>query len=388
MNFSRLHIVAVFLFLASFSIAADNPAKPEAVQNPPILPQQFAGWQMQGKAQTSQSATAADPTNAPVLKEYGFTDASLSTYTRDDGRTLNIRAARFTDASGAFGAYTFYLQPQMKKEQIGDQGASSGQRVLFYRGHILIDAQFSRESPMSGAELRELAGVLPRPVGNAVNLPSFLAFMPRQAYVTNTEKYAMGPLALNAMPAPISNDLVDFSSSPEVSLGKYSTSSGEATLMLISYPTPQLAAERLRQLDVANQQPQSGISTVEHVGKFFDKRTGPIVAIASGPISESDAKTLLGMVNYEANVTWNENTSFQQKRDINILLNILILCAILCALAVAAGIAFGGIRILVKRMFPDKFFDRPGQIEFISLQLSEVMMDVESAERRKASGPR
>ncbi len=65
-------------------------------------------------------------------------------------------------------------------------------------------------------------------------------------------------------------------------------------------------------------------------GTFFDKRTGPIVAIATGGISDSDAKTLLGRVNYEASVTWNTPTSDTQVRDLYMLiLNIVILCAIL-----------------------------------------------------------
>jgi hypothetical protein len=345
---------------------------------------------MQGAAQTSQSATTVDAANAAVLKEYGFTDAALSTYTNDDGRTVKIRAARFADASGAFGAYTFYLQPQMRREEIGEQAVSSGQRVLFYRGPILIDAQFSQESPTSGGELRELAGALPRPAGNAGNLPDFLLYMPRQAYEANTQKYIMGPLALNAVGSPLPSDLVDFSFNPEVVLGKYSTSNGEATLMLISYPTPQVAAERLRRIEAAqhdSSQPaaQPGISSVQHVGKFFDKRTGPLVVIASGPLSESDAKTLLGKVNWNVKVTWNENATFQAKRDANIILNILILCAILCALALAAGVAFGGIRILVKKLFPDKFYDRPGQIEFISLHLSEEVIEGRSGEVRRVT---
>jgi len=111
---------------------------------------------MQGAAQTSSDAAAADPTNAETLKEYRFIDFASATYTQDDGRTLKIRAARFADASGAFGAYLFYLQPNMNKEAIGDQGVSLGDRVLFYRGHVLVDAKFSAQTPTSAAELREL----------------------------------------------------------------------------------------------------------------------------------------------------------------------------------------------------------------------------------------
>jgi hypothetical protein len=377
MSFSRSVIVVIAfacLLSSAFTQTAARPSHPSS-QESALLPQTFGGWDMQGSPQTSADPAAADPTNAAVLKEYRFTDLASSTYTRDDGRTLKIRGARFADASGAFGAYTFYLQPAMTKEQIGDQGASLGQRVLFYRGNVLIDAQFSKESAMSGAELRELAGALPRPNGSAANLPTFIEFMPRRGYVANTQKYVMGPAALTALAPPVSADLVDFNASSEVSLARYETSSGEATLMLISYPTPQLAAEHLRRIDAAHHltQPQGGVSSVESAGSFFDKRTGPILVIATGPVSDGDAKSLLGMVNYEASVTWNTPSDNPQARDLYMLiLNIVILCGIVGGLAIVAGVAFGGIRILMKRWYPDKVFDRPEQMEFISLRLTEA----------------
>jgi len=350
-------------------------------QAPPILPQQFAGWEMQGTVQTSADSATADPTNAAVLKEYGFSDFAFATYTRDDGRTLKLRAARFADASGAFGAYTFYLRPDMTKEDFGDQGVSIGDRALFYRGQVLIDAQFSKETAMSAAELRVLAGTLPRPGGSLGNLPSFIEFLPHRDYIRNTQKYVMGPIALATMEPPVSADLVDFGASSEVSIAHYSTPSGEATLMLISYPTPQLAADHLRRIDSAHQlaQPQAGVATIGGSGTFFDKRTGPIVAIAAGGISDSDAKSLLGKVNYEASVTWNTPSESAQVRDLYMLiLNIVVLCAILAGLAIIAGVAFGGIRILMKRFYPDKVFDRPEQMEFISLRLTETVVEVVS----------
>jgi hypothetical protein len=371
----RISRILAVLIVVGFTLVAAFAAKPEASPAPPILPQQFAGWQMQGSTQNSNDPAVADPTNAAALKEYRFSDVASGTYTRDDGRTLKIRAARFADASGAFGAYTFYLLPGMTKEQIGDQGASLEDRVLFYRGHIVIDAQFSKETAMSGAELRELAGTLPKPGGNNANLPAFIEFLPHRGYITNTQKYVMGPVALNTMASPIPSDLVDFGASAEVSFAHYGTSSGEATLMLISYPTPQLAADHLRRIDSAHQvaQQKAGESAVGGSGTFFDKRTGPIVAIATGGISDSDAKSLLGMVNYEASVTWNAASENGQARDLYMLiLNIVILCAILAGLAIVAGVAFGGIRILIKRMYPDRVFDRPEQMEFISLRLTET----------------
>lgn len=392
MRLSRSAEIMVFLLVALCAAFAATPAAQQAssTQAPAILPQQFAGWQRQGSVEISADPSSADPTNAAVLREYRFTDFAASTYLRDDGRTLKIRAARFADASGAFGAYTFYLQPEMTKEQIGDQGASLGQRVLFYRGHVLVDALFSKESPMSGAELRELAGALPRPTGSAGNLPSFIEFMPRRGYVANTQKYAMGPSALAVLAPPVSADLVDFAASSEVSLGRYNTPSGEATLIMISYPTPQLAADHRRRINSAHQvaQLQTGESEIACAGDFCDKRTGPIIAIVTGPMSNSDAKSLLGMVNYEASVTWNQATDQHEVRDLYLLvLNVVILCAILGGLAIVAGVAFGGFRILMKRWFPDKVFDRPEQMEFISLHLAETAAPGSSQSGSEATRP-
>lgn len=383
-------VVVAFTCLIGAAAAADKPAAPpHAEQAPALLPQQFGGWQMQGAARTSTDPVAADPANAAVLKEYGFSDVATSTYARDDGRTLKIRAARFADASGAFGAYTFYLQPAMRREEIGDQGASLGRRVLFYRGHVLVDAQFSEESAMSGAELRALAGELPRPGGSSGNLPSFIEFMPHRDYVANTQKYVMGPAALAAESAPVAAELVDFDTSSEVSLAQYNTPSGEATLMLISYPTPQLAAAHLRRIDAARglAQPQSGVASVESTGSFFDKRTGPIIAIVTGPVSSGDAKTLLGNVNWEASVTWHQPTDDPQVRDLTkLIINVVVLCGILGALALVAGVAFGGIRILAKRWYPDKVFDRPEQLEFISLRLTETVVEIGPEDRPDDAG--
>src|ERR1700730_17531011 len=278
----------------------------------PILPKEFGGWQMAGPSRTSNDPAVADPVNAAVLKEYGFTSFESATYTRDDGRKLTLKTARFDDASGAYGAYTYYKTPAMLIEKIGDGAASMNERVLFYRGNILVDAVFQKLSAMSAAELRELAAGLPLPPGNTRNLPGLPAYLPPQSYVKNTAKYVVGPVALQNLDAPVPASLVDFSSGAEVVLGNYNSSGGEATLMLISYPTPQIAADHLRRIEASTPQNNgSSASTAPMLANpIFDKRTGPILVVVGGPLSQAEAKSLLASVNHDANVTWNENTHF------------------------------------------------------------------------------
>jgi hypothetical protein len=340
-----------------------------------ILPVQFAGWQITGKARTSKDPAVADSANAALLKEYGFTDFESGTYTRDDGRKLTLKAARFADASGAYGAFTYYKMPQMLKETIPDQGASLNERVLFYRGNILVDAVFEKLSAMSAAELRDLSQSLPLPQGTARNLPALPAYLPKLGYVKNTAKYVVGPVGLEKISAPLPEPLVDFSVGTEVALGTYETSDGHATLILISYPTPQIAAEHLRRIEAARQPNATqspGSPALLNIGPVFDKRTGPMLVVATGAISQREAQSLLSAVNYEADVTWNENTYSGQKNNLaNLLLNVFLLCAILIAFSAVAGLAFGGIRIFFNRILPESVLHREKEVDFIALNLSD-----------------
>jgi hypothetical protein len=369
MKFSRPSVIFLSVaFICATVFAADSPVPP------PILPNQFGGWQLSGSATRSADAAAADPGNAAVLKEYGFQRFEKAEYTSDDGRKLSIKAAVFEDASDAYGAFTYYQTPVMQDEKIGDLAGSLNNRVLFFQGNVLVDAFFDKLSVMSAAELRELAGMLPKPMGSAGKLPPLRSYLPTRDYEKNTTKYILGPVALGRIGAPLPASTVDFKSGAEVAIANYAVAAGDATLMLVEYPTPQIAIEKLKQIEASHQEvaQQPGVASIVDVGPYSAKRTGPIVVIASGPLSHSEARALLGSVSYEADVTWNENT-YLTKRDnlANLLFNVIVLCGILIGLALVVGVGFGGVRILAKRLFPGRVFDRPEEAEIISLHLDE-----------------
>src|SRR5579864_3438328 len=170
-----------------FALATVASAQSKAPAGP--LPQTFSGWWIDAESvKSSKDPAAADATDAPVLKEYGFTDMESGTYSRN-GRKMQIKTARFTDATGAFGAFTYYVQPQMQAEKIGDRGASSNTRILFFKGNILVDVSVEHLSAMSGADLRSLADALPRLTNENGKLPTLLANLPTQSLQRNTSRY-------------------------------------------------------------------------------------------------------------------------------------------------------------------------------------------------------
>jgi hypothetical protein len=346
----RCCLLLVTLLLSAAAFAADTN----------FLPKSFAGWTQSAVSPDTKDAAGVDSAYPAVLKEYGFNDAETATYTRSDGRKLIIKAARFQDATGAYGAYTFYRQPAMKSEQIGTKAASANERILFFRSNVLVDANFDRLTGMSAAELRELAAALPAANGSKDNLPGLPQYLPKENVVENSARYILGSQALTAVKAPLTAEQIDFQYDPEILQQQYSTSDGPLTLMLVQYPTPQIAGDRLRALEPLAKA-NAGLAI---------RRTGPLLVVESGAVDNGDAKAILNSVNYEAEVTWNEATSTPKRDNIgNLIVGVFGLIGILLLISLIFGLFFGGFRIMMKRLFPDRVFDRPESVEIIQLHL-------------------
>jgi len=348
--------VAVLLFVSSIR-ASDTQ----------ILPKAFAGWQKdRSSLKISTNPADADANYPAVLKEYGFSEVESANYSKED-RKLVIRAARFDDATGAYGAYTLYSQPGMLTEEIGRHGESAGDRVLFVQGNIVVEAKFDHVNAMSAAEMRELAADLPPPTANLGQPPGLPRWLPQPEFIEHSVKFAVGPKSYDQSGSPLPASSIDFSKSPEILTALYKTDSGTAKLTLISYPTPQIAGIQLRAIE----QNSSSLQQTG-AGNFQIKRTGPLLAIVSGEASRSDAQSLLASVNYEAEVTYNEPTFLSKRDNIgNLILAVFALIGIILAVAIGFGVAFGGLRVFLKRFYPDRFIDRPEDASVITLNLRE-----------------
>jgi hypothetical protein len=330
---------------------------------PALLPGSFAGWTMSGKATTGADPAAIDPAQAAILKEFGFKDFSQATYTNGDNK-VTVKAARFADATGAYGAFTFYRQPQMRAETVGTMSVSDNELVLFFRTNILVQATFNKITAMTGAAARELAAQLPVVDGVAATLPTLPGYVPHQDVIPNTAKYIVGPAGYASSGLQIPAQIVDFTRGAELLTVKAQADGGNSDLLLVNYPTPQIAMERVKAFEAANPKEQNVTYAV--------KRSGPIVAVVSGAISEKGARAVLNDVNYEAEVTWNENTGLGKRDNIgNIVIAGLTLAALIFVVSIGTGAIFGFGRVFLRKILPAKYAPREEQSDFISLELKD-----------------
>jgi hypothetical protein len=363
---------AVFLFTPLCLLAkTGDPVAPP----PSILPSDFAGWHMAAPANAATEPQAADPSNVDALKEYGFTQFEQGNYTRDVSK-LKVRAIRFVDATGAYGAYTFYRRSGLPKEDIGQGGASDNNRVLFWTGNTVVDASFDHVTGMSGAELRELAKDLPSPSGPAKVPPPLPGYLPLDALQPQTTHYALGDAGYTRSGGVLPPALVDFSRGAEALTAQYQERNGDGTLTLLIYPTPQLAADRERAIEAffsAGNTPQAAWPQTlaeSSSAALSVRRSGPIVVVTSGAFSAADAHKLASQVNYMAEVTWNRPEGYisEAAKAGRLLMGIATLVCILCGGTLLLGIFLGGARVLYRRM-RGKPATSMEEMEFISLNL-------------------
>jgi hypothetical protein len=357
--------------------ALAQPSTKAPAAPPALLPTDFAGWNLSAPAQESTATESADAANAAVLKEYGFQQFVSAHYANGDNK-LNVRAIRFQDASGAYGAFTFYRRPGSIAEQIGRTAAWDGSHVLFWNGATLVDATLDHVTPMTASELRELAKDLPQPPGSANVAPPLPGYLPRQGLELGLTHYSLGPEAYARTGGVLPASLVDFASSAEAVTALYSDRDGDGQVTLLIYPTPQLAAARLRDIDAflkaGNTQATWPQPLAEsRPGSIFTRRSGPIIAVVSGSLPAATAHKLLNQINYQADIIWNNPQGYisDGSKVARLILGIFALTGILGGAAILLGLFLGGGRALyrVLRGKPASAFQE--ETEFISLHLED-----------------
>ncbi len=323
-------------------------------QSSKLLPRAFADW----KQSVPEASAVPDPANAAVLREYGLKRAATTTYA-SGARRLTVRAWRFADATGAFGAFTFLRQPSMKAVDVGQGGAVAGDHYLVWTGATVVDAGFTAAASNENAVLTALAATIPQPPGPESIPPSLPRYLPPEGLDAASIRYAIGPAAYERMGGVLPSNALGFSQDAEVVSAQYGLQGLRDTLTLVMYPTPQIAAAHLKIIDQIAQ--SSGM---------IARRIGPLVAVVSGSPPAARAQQLLKQIRFNDYVTMDRPEGYisEAAKLSRLLLGIATLTGILLGAALLLGFFLGGGRALV-RLLRGKPISSVSEEEFISLHL-------------------
>jgi hypothetical protein len=267
-----------------------------AAQNKPLLPPSFAGLPRSGDIVIDQTPTTVDPTHAAVLKEDGMVQADRARYGSGASTGWKIQAFRFGDVAGAYAAFTFYRNPQMQPEPVGDDAAAGSGIFLVRSGAtlVLVRAEGRRSALIESllTAMKVLVRGISRIYGPEATAPTVPGLLPHQGLEKDTVQYSLGPAGYSG-PLPVG--ILGFQADAEVASAHYRLYDGrEATLTLSMLPTPQLAGELMK--DVAAMPD----ATLHIAGRRYSSLAG---IVTGKGISRSDAEALLDKVHYAPQVT-------------------------------------------------------------------------------------
>jgi hypothetical protein len=360
-----LSVVGLLLLLAYTGAAAE----------PSLLPDKFGNWQAEGP---SKIASGKDlyknfgDARTNGLKEAGLRATEERSYrSGSDEVTLTLYA--FQDPSGAYQFFTQTLHAGMKKTTLGDEASFDDQNGEVLTGNLVLLAVSSGQ--VQPETLGEIVPAL-KAKADRTPYPPLKSYLPEKGLVTGTQRYALGPVgfraAMSALDEAAYTDLskvVGFESGVESILARYKTERGSGVLLLLEYPTPQLAEQHLHHLEEAlpAEARQAGVDV---------QRNASMLSLVFGTKSKEFAQELRRNINYETQVIRDEaGQTLTDPPWVLVLSKIFFITAIFLGVATGLGIAFGGVRVLTKRLFPGKVFDRPQDIEILQMGLSGKKID-------------
>jgi len=348
--------MAVFAFILSlgFSLTAAGE-----------LPESLRAWEG-GPLQTislPQLASSAGE-NAAVLREYGFLGGERREYSRP-GATLIATLWLMEDATGSYGLFTFLSEAGMTSTRIQDDAtASSPDLFLYQRGPYVLEVRGAERIP---DDAERLTASIPENSGRESLLPPLPGYLPEQGLIPQSEKYLIGPLAFSKVLDRIPGSAIRFEMGAEASLAQYRLGENTVQLLLLSYPTPQLASKMLHEF-----QSLPALTDNASGRTLFVERKSSLIAFVLDAPNLAATETLLNRIGYQPQITWNEYVAPPGQNAGSLMLAVFSLAGFVLLIALFSGLAFGGVRVVAKRFISKPVFDRPSNMEIIRLKLKDM----------------
>lgn len=369
-NLAKEKMKRHLFILASIYLAAALPAFAQG-----SLPNTFARWTARARSDIVRPPASSPPSadvDLSALEEYGFVAGQTATYTRG-ADSLQVSLYRMKDPSAAYGEYSYLRTPEMPRADLSEHSSLTHDRALILTGNLVLEIRGNDLSKYR-SDIAALVEPLSRHAEQGL-YPTLWQRLPVTGIIERTDHYVLGPTVLRKFFANLDGDLIGFSQGAEAELARYRYKSRELTLLIIDYPTPQTAQKKLSELE---QKRIVNVSVANGAKPLFAKRSLTLLAIVSGAESQTEANLLLNQVHSGTEVTWNEPSfSFTEPGIGTMIVGAIMGTGIICAFALIAGLAFGGFRLAVKRLLPNRVFDRSSQMQILQLGLSTKPINAE-----------
>ena len=262
-----------------------------------------------------------------LWQEYGLTHTDV---VHKGKSTVSIY--RMKDATGALAAWEWLRSANARSCDLASFCTKQGGKITIFNANYVLE--FEGGNPHQ-SDVDAVISSLPDRRDSP--LPSLLSFLPRENLVPESARYLLGPASVTAFAPELKGMNVGFADGAEGQIAAYKAENGQRVrLVVLEYPTPDMARAH-------------AAAASKLLGSFV-KRSGSLVAAVLPPGKREQADALLGKVQYEAKVVWNDEPLPSPIKPLyQILWSIIYLSCLFSALGAVAGLFYAGMRIYRRR---------------------------------------
>ncbi len=242
--------------------------------------------------------------NGSLLMAGGCRKYARRVYDTEDSGSLSIEIATLADARSAYSLLTLLAQSGIQGGPPGEAFSSTADTVLLVKGSEWTRLKGRSVSP--GLMQRVAASVSNRIASSEQGIPSLIAHLPSPGYDPSSLRYFPGLKIYERYSGNESRNYLKVKSDIEIAQAHYALEDRAGDLLLLSFPTPQVAEEYFDEFP--------GLSMAkngEHT--LFSKRVGPLVAVLEGDFDSVLADQILDPLKFEYSIRWIYDSATRQK---------------------------------------------------------------------------
>src|SRR5260370_15094716 len=242
-----------------------------------LLPDHFGTMRM-----GTWAVKRADPARSAEAGEKDFLSCEFSS----GSQTVSIWAGRFRDPSSGYEVYSSLINPSMRPSLLGKNSAVDGERLIALIGNVVFEVRPPRG--LSINDLQALVSVLQEGADRTPS-PPLRAYLPNHNLLDGSQRYALGVAGFRAATAELNRaafaglaEKAGFNEGAEAMLARYRAGKEDAVLLLLDYPTPQLAGYHQKHLEL-------GVSAISKLAETPIERRGSLLMMVLSPSSSGYA---------------------------------------------------------------------------------------------------
>ena len=207
------------------------------------LPKQAGEWSAQSDDRIFDGKTIFSYINgaAEVYRAYNFKQCLSRRYTLSGGPAIILDIFDMGSPEDAYGVFTHDLDGT--QVDIGQDGRWRPGWLSFWKGRFFISIYVEEDSPAARQAVKDMGRKVADKISGRGSRPQILSQLPPEGLQSDTIRYLHHPIVLNYHYYIADENILHIAADTDVALAEYQRGHQAARLLLIKYPTPEIAGQ-------------------------------------------------------------------------------------------------------------------------------------------------